>query len=186
MVGEKHVNERRFAGKLERLHSPERLKLLEMDRVLALSLEGLAIQSALDVGTGGGLFAKTFAERGLQVAGVDVNPEMVAAAAQYVPDSEFWQAPAENLPVPDDSYDLVFVGHVLHEVDDVVKTLQEARRAARQRVVILEWPYREQEYGPPLDHRLQHEDMVSYAPQAGFSKIANLTLTPLVLYRLDM
>ena len=34
------------------------------------------------------------------------------------------------------------LGHVLHETDDPVAALVEARRAARLRVVVLEWPYR--------------------------------------------
>lgn len=43
-------------------------------------------------------------------------------------------APSEQISFPDCSFDLVFLGHVLHEADDPLTALQEARRVTRQRV----------------------------------------------------
>jgi ubiquinone/menaquinone biosynthesis C-methylase UbiE len=179
------MGERRFGGKLERLHSPERIQLLEIERVLDLSLEGIEASSVLDIGVGGGLFAKAFLERGLKVAGIDVNPDMVAAASEFAPQGEYKEAIAEELPYADQSFDLIFMGHVFHEVDDFVKTLEETRRVARQRIMILEWPYREQEVGPPMDHRMQEETVVGYAKDAGFTDIVTTQLTHLVMYQLN-
>ena len=62
------MHERRFAGSPGMLHSPERLALLEIERVVSLCLEEFPAASVLDVGTGSGLFAKGFAARGLEVA----------------------------------------------------------------------------------------------------------------------
>ncbi|NDJ86942.1 MAG: class I SAM-dependent methyltransferase, partial [Chloroflexi bacterium] len=154
------MTERRFAGKIESLHAPERIALLEIERVVDHCLEGITGGSTLDVGTGGGLFAKAFAQRGAQVAGVDISPEMLAAARSFLPEGDFRQAPAEALPFADDSFDLVFMGHVFHEVDDYVKALKEARRVSFNRIAILEWPYREHKHGPPLDHRLQPRQII--------------------------
>lgn len=179
------MGERRFGGNLDRLHSPERIKLLEIDRVLDLCLENIQAKSVLDVGVGGGLFAEAFFKRGLTVAGIDVNPNMVAASSQRLPQGDFKEAIAEKLPFPDQSFDLIFMGHVFHEVDDFVKTLQEARRVAQKRTIILEWPYREQEVGPPMDHRMQEETVIGYAQSAGFTDITTIQLTHLVMYRLN-
>lgn len=179
------MGERRFGGKIDRLHSPERIKILEIDRVLDLSLENIEAKSVLDIGVGGGLFSKAFFERGLSVAGIDVNPDMVMAAREFLPTGEFKEAVAEVLPYPDQSFDLIFMGHVFHEVDDFVKTLQEAKRVASQRTVILEWPYKEQEVGPPMDHRMKEETVVGYAKAAGFTDIDTIQLTHVVLYRLN-
>ena len=178
------MNEKLFAGDMARLRAPERVARLEVARVVDLCLEGANAQTVLDVGTGTGLFAEVFAQHGLAVAGVDTNPEMVAAVRTYVPAGSFQAAPAEALPYPDAAFDLVFMGLVLHESDAPVKVLQEARRVARDRVCILEWVYREENFGPPLAHRVAPEALETLVPQAGFSKWKTLPLAHLVLYRL--
>ena len=178
------TNERRFHGDADRLRSAERMSRLEVDKVVALCLEDIQAKQIVDVGTGSGLFAEAFAAQGLQVAGVDVNPEMVAMASRFVPSGEFQVAPAEQLPFPDNSFDLVFLGLVFHETDDALRTIQEARRVARQRVAILEWPYRHEEFGPPLAHRLKPEEVSALAHKAGCGDIDTVYLSNSVLYRL--
>ncbi len=148
------VHEKRFEGDLGRLRSPDRVERLEVERVVDLCLAGAQISRVLDVGTGSGLFAEAFARRGLQVAGVDANPAMLPVAREFVPAGDFREAAAEALPFADGTFDLVFLGVVLHEADDAQKALEESLRVTRQRVGILEWPYREQSFGPPLAHRL--------------------------------
>ena len=179
-------HDRRYSGTAERLRRPERLAWLEVDRVVPLCLEGVDVATVLDVGTGGGLFAEAFAARGLEVAGCDVNEELLEAARAAVPQAAFTAGAAEELPYDDASFDLLFLGHVLHEVDDLDRTLAEARRVARRRVAVLEWPYRAEDHGPPLDHRLRPEVVEAKARKAGFVKVERLELTHMVLYRLGV
>ncbi len=178
-------NDRRYGGEIDRLRSAQRLALMEVERVVGLALEGITAHTVLDIGTGSGLFAEAFAAQGLSVAGVDLREDMLEAARGYVPAGDFRQGHMEALPFEDAAFDLVFLGHVLHEADDLVAALREARRAVRQRVVILEWPHAVQEYGPPLDHRLKPEQVAKAATQAGFSSFEQIDLTHLVLYRLQ-
>ncbi|MGQ9820184.1 MAG: class I SAM-dependent methyltransferase [Candidatus Kapaibacteriales bacterium] len=58
------------------------------------------------------------------MAGVDLNLDMLEAAKKYLPGTEFKVAKAENLPFEDNSFDLVFIGVLLHEVDDYTKKLK--------------------------------------------------------------
>ncbi len=180
------MHEKRFDGGVERLRSPERVARLEVERVVTLCLEATSFKNVLDVGTGSGLFAESFAAKGLEVTGVDVNPEMLAAARQFVPSGDFRQGTAEELPVSDASFDLVFYGLVLHESDDPLQALREARRVSRQRVCILEWPYEAQEFGPPLAHRLSPIDVSDLVQQAGFVHLESKRLSHLVLYCLTV
>jgi len=78
-------HERRFQGQADRLRAPERITLLEVPRVAAISSEGITIKNALDVGTGTGIFAEAFAALGIEVTGIDVNTDLLALARQYVP-----------------------------------------------------------------------------------------------------
>lgn len=167
---------------IDRLRSPERLARLEVERVVDLALEGAALHGFLDIGTGTGIFAEAFHNRALVVTGIDVNPEMLKAAQHYVPDGIFQPAEAENLPFPDQSFDLNFMGLVLHETDDPQKALQEASRVTRNRLVILEWPYQEQDFGPGLEERLPDTQVMSLANQAGFGQGKKYSLQTLVLY----
>ena len=180
------MQEKRFAGDIERLRSPERVERLDVDRVVGLSLEGDLIKSVLDVGTGTGLFAEAFSRRAIAVSGIDTNPEMVIASRSYIPDGNFQEGLAEALPYPDRSFDLVFLGLLLHESDEPLKTLTEAHRVAGKRVCILEWPYREQPFGPPLAHRLDPEVLIGLYHKAGFRKWKVVELTHTTFYRLEI
>ena len=180
------MHKRRFNREIERLRDPERIALLEVDRVVNLALENLAgVQSVLDVGTGSGLFAEQFAAKGLQVTGLDVNPDMLLAARQYVPSGLFQEGIAEKIPFPEGSFDLVLMGLLLHETDDIPAALSEAHRVALKRLAILEWPDEEQSYGPPLEHRLSYEIIVSLAKKAGFTEVKYIRLENLSLYLAD-
>jgi ubiquinone/menaquinone biosynthesis C-methylase UbiE len=178
------MHEKLYDGGVERLRAPERVARLEVERAVTLSLEGTVIKGVLDVGVGSGLFAEEFSKRGLEVAGVDVNPEMIAAVKHYVPTGDFRESTAEVLPFPDTAFDLVFLGLLLHESDEPLKVLQETRRVSRQRICILEWPYHDAEFGPPLAHRLNPTKIADMARQTGFAHLETIPLTHLVLYRL--
>jgi SAM-dependent methyltransferase len=179
-----HGDGHRYGGTPEGLRSPERLALLEVGRVVDLCLGGAAAESVLDVGMGSGVFSEEFDRRGLRVTGVDVNPEMIVAAQRYVPNATFVEAPADALPFADGAFDLVYLGHVLHEVPDPVRALAEARRVARVRVAVLEWPYAAEEHGPPLEHRLRDEAIREFAQAAGFEQIEHHALSHMALYLL--
>lgn len=180
------MHEKRFAGGVERLRSPERVEHLEVERVVDLFLEDEDHGNLLDVGTGSGLFAEAFERRGLDVAGVDARPEMLDAAREFVPGGEFREGLVEALPYEKKSFDLVLLSLVLHEADDPLKALQEAFRVAKIRVGVLEWPYRKGEIGPPLHDQISPEDLVSMFHKAGFRKWILHDLSNTVLYVLEI
>jgi ubiquinone/menaquinone biosynthesis C-methylase UbiE len=168
-----------------KLRSPERLARLEVDRDVTTSLEGLLVRTVLDIGTGSGIFAEAFAGRGLVVTGVDVQEAMLEAARAYVPGARFEQAASEDLPFADDSFDLCFLGLVLHETKRPLRAVQEAHRACVLRTAVLEWPYLEQALGPPLDDRMKPAEVLGLAASAGFGRAKAVSLTHLTLFLLD-
>ena len=177
-------HERRFHGGPDRLRAPDRVARLEVPRVVALCLDGINATAVLDVGTGTGIFAEAFAAQNLAVTGIDVNTDLLAVARQTVPLAQFEPAPMEKIPFADRSFDLVFLGHVLHEADDPLAALTEAHRLARQRVAILEWPYLSEEKGPPLEHRVKPDMVREWAAQAGFYHAEIMQLEHMAFYRL--
>ncbi|HCY76243.1 MAG TPA: hypothetical protein DHV28_10010 [Ignavibacteriales bacterium] len=176
------MNDRVYNNGVDRLRSPERVERLEVDRVVDLCLDHNQIKSVLDVGTGSGLFAGAFAKRNIKIAGADLNPDMLETAKKYLPDTEFKVAVAEDLPFEDNSFDLVFMGVLLHEVNDFTKALQEAKRVAVKQVSVLEWKYAVEDFGPPLEHRLSEEFLSQLSDKVGFSKMEVVPLKNLMLY----
>ena len=181
------MSERRFSGDFDRLRDPASVKMMGMDRIISASMDGVELGSMLDVGTGTAVFAERFQKAGVKfTAGVDVNPEMLAAAKCYMPEAEFKEGKAEELPWEDDEFDLVFMGFVFHEVDDYVKALQEAGRVGKKRVAVLEFPKIEQPFGPPLAHRLEAQQVIDFGRQAGLGEVKVVELEHLVLYIWDI
>ena len=180
------MSDKRYNDRIEKLREPERVARYEIDRMVDACLVGIDAESMLDVGTGSGLFAEAFFKKGLQVAGADVNPDMIAAAKEFIPAGRFEVASAEKMPFDDQSFDLVFMANVFHEVDDHIQTLSEAKRIARQRIAILEHPYKEQPFGPPMHHRLKPEQIRDFAKQSGLDKMKMIELTNINLYLFDL
>jgi ubiquinone/menaquinone biosynthesis C-methylase UbiE len=166
------------------LRRTERIAQLEVERVVGLCLEASRIANLLDVGTGSGLFAEAFAARGVKVFGLDPDPDMIAVARCFVPAVCFHVAAAEALPLADGAVDACFMGMVLHETADPNRSLFEARRVARNRVVVLEWPPALPTDPPPPARRFDYEEIDRLGRRAGFRRISLLQLTDMVLYRM--
>ena len=85
---------------------------------------------ALDVGCGSGLLAAALAARlgATNVAAADPSRPLLDACAARVPGADVRQAPAEELPWPDESFDAVLSQLVLNFVPDADAALAEMCR----------------------------------------------------------
>lgn len=179
------MNDRIYNGGIEKLRSPERLARLEVDRVVALCTKENNISSLLDIGTGTAVFAEAFSKQGIKVDGIDINEELLNEARKVLPNNTFKIAPAEALPYPDLSFDATFFGLVFHEVSDYQKSLEEAFRVSRKVSYILDWDYKVQEVGPPLEHRIKSEFIKEIAYLIKYKEVKKIELAQLVLYILN-
>jgi ubiquinone/menaquinone biosynthesis C-methylase UbiE len=90
-------------------------------------------QSALDVGCGPGAVTGELVRRlgPASVAAVEPAPQFVAACRERYPGVDVRRARAEELPYPDDRFDVALAQLVLHFVVDPDATAREMRRVVR-------------------------------------------------------
>jgi SAM-dependent methyltransferase len=86
----------------------------------------------LDVGSGRGAIAAALAARGCVVTAVDAAPRMVELLAAAHPAVDARVMDIHALDLPDDGYDLVTGGFVIHLVTEPTRVLAELRRVLRR------------------------------------------------------
>ena len=105
-----------------------------MVELAADALDGLAGKRVLDVATGAGHTAITFARAGANVAALDLTPEMLEVARELAaerlgePAIAFHEGPAEVLPFDDAEFDAVTCRIAAHHFQDPERFLAETQR----------------------------------------------------------
>jgi ubiquinone/menaquinone biosynthesis C-methylase UbiE len=85
----------------------------------------------LDIGAGRGAIAVPARERGYDVTATDAAPGMVARLRREQPGLDVRLMNAVHLEFPDDSFDVVTAGLVMHLVDDAAAVVREVHRVLR-------------------------------------------------------
>ncbi|EKN65286.1 hypothetical protein BABA_20861 [Neobacillus bataviensis LMG 21833] len=104
-------------------------KLLEM-----ASIKGE--EKLLDIATGGGHTANAFAPYVKKVTAVDLTPEILAAAEKFIKGNghqnvEFVHGDAENLPFPNEAFDMVTCRIAPHHFPNVKRFIEEVHRVLK-------------------------------------------------------
>jgi SAM-dependent methyltransferase len=94
-------------------------------------LDSLPLGVALDAACGTGRHTTYLASLGHTVIGVDSSAEMLARAREKVPDVEFYEADLHDMPLAEDSVDLVVCALALTHVPDLAQALAEFVRVLR-------------------------------------------------------
>ena len=77
----------------------------------------VAVQTALDLGAGTGKFTERLVPRADRVIAVEPSEQMLAVLRAKLPDVEAYVGTAEEIPVPDNSVDVVTVAQAFHWFD---------------------------------------------------------------------
>jgi ubiquinone/menaquinone biosynthesis C-methylase UbiE len=107
-------------------------QLLDLEQpVVREILDGLSAGVALDAACGTGRHTAYLASLGHEVIGVDSSPEMLEVARTKVPTGTFHEADLLDLPLDDDSVDLVVCAIALTHVPDLAQALREFVRVLK-------------------------------------------------------
>jgi len=106
------------------------IRLYELERVSSYLRKGAKI---LEIGAGAGWQAKKLSERGLRVTAIDVG------SSYYKPD-QVWpviEYDGVNIPLPDNSFDIVFSSNVLEHIPHVHSFQTELQRVLKPRGIAI-------------------------------------------------
>ncbi len=148
------------AAEYFRRHAPhwDRIRSLyvpeeQVERLLLRLLEEAPVDDLLDIGTGTGRILEIFAPHIRRGLGIDLSQEMltVARSALAAKDHAHCQVRLGDMydvPVANDSFDLVVFHQVLHFADDPPLALREAARVTRPggRIAIVDFAPHDKEF----------------------------------------
>ena len=161
---------------IQSLLSPNRAQTL--DTFLILSLCGINLHDTVaEIGCGPGYFTLPLSKYLVtgKLYALDIDKEMVAACRHRVEDAHMGNVDVLkcnefDFPLGKESVNGAFLAFVVHQSADKSRLL----RAVRELIVprgwctILEWYHIETEDGPPLERRIDPEDLQSIAEDSGF------------------
>ncbi len=124
------VGSRGFFEDLDQYHFEKLHHLLRL-----VDFDGFRGRKVLEVGCGAGVDLARFARGGAQVTGVDLAASAIDLAranfSQQGLQGDFRVADGEQLPFPDDAFDLVYAHGVVQYTADPRRLVQECRRVLR-------------------------------------------------------
>ena len=113
------------------------------NRFIVELLGDLTGRAVLDVGTGLGESAIYFAQRGAEVTAVDISPGMIELLQQNAAQAGVRitgrVVPAEELDVPEASFDVVYCANIIHHVQDRARFYAGVRRALKPGGTFVAW-----------------------------------------------
>lgn len=132
-------------------HGPEVLDLWM--RALDAHLQGLEVTRILDLGCGTGRFSEALAAYfAAEVVGIDPSAKMLERAREKQRDGrvQYQRGPAEAVPLPSGSVDVIFMSMSFHHFADRASAARECRRVLREQgVVFVRTGMREQIHAYP-------------------------------------
>jgi SAM-dependent methyltransferase len=108
---------------------------------LSVILENIVGETVLDVGCGKGFLARQiYAKYKIDVTGIDI------IFPQYDDEIKYLKGEAENIPFEDKKFDTVICSHTLEHIPNILKAINEIRRVAKKRIILVVPREREYKY----------------------------------------
>jgi ubiquinone/menaquinone biosynthesis C-methylase UbiE len=130
---------------------------------------------AADLGCGSGFFTTPLAKKVKKVYGIDVQKEMLQFLIQKIQklkikNIELRLSKENDIPLENESIDLLISVNTLHEFDDKEKMIEEIKRVLKSygKALIVDFEKKKTNFGPPVSIRVSKKQAISFFEKRGF------------------
>lgn len=161
---------------IRKLENPDRIQ--ELNPVQTLSRIGLRDGlTVADIGAGSGVFALPAAQiTSGKVYVLEISDEMLEHIAgkaknQNIANIELIKVAGVHLNVADHTVDIALMVTVMHELPDCGSMLAEVKRILKEagRLAVIEFHKRDTPMGPPIQRRMDQDELADYVQKSGFT-----------------
>lgn len=139
---------------------------------------------AADLGCGSGFFTVPLSQKVKKVYGIDVQEEMLQFLEQKIrklkiKNIELLLSKENEIPLEDESVDLLVSVNTLHEFDDKERMIEEMRRTLKPggKVLIVDFKKEDTGFGPPVYIRVPKKQAKKLFEKKGFTTLKAKDLT---------
>lgn len=99
----------------------------------------LGVKNILDLGCGEGTRLNFLSSKGVHLTGIDISSKAINIAKKKFPGINFLNADLDNVPLKDESFDLIYSAYVLEHLSNPEKVISKAIRllSSRGRLVLI-------------------------------------------------
>lgn len=167
-----------------RLDSDKRYELIPPESVLnKMNLQ--PGDTLLDIGTGTGYFAIPALDKVTakgRVIGTDLSADMLVVFRQklaVIPNNlELLQTDGDRIKLPDNSANKILLAFLFHEIHKRPAFIAEMKRLMKDcgELTVVDWSLDNSEMGPPQNHRIGQNELISIFREEGFTLLENIKL----------
>ena len=191
MTPENHESHIFDPKNIEVLESEERKTWQNPDEILA-QLELKPDYVVADLGCGSGYFSVPISQKVKRVYGIDVQQEMLdyldqKVRKQRISNIETVLSHGNDIPLENESVDLLLTVNTLHEFRDKENTAKEIKRVLKHNgiAVIVDFVKKETSRGPPIKIRVSQQQAIELFEKEGlnFQKSHSLPYHYLLIFQ---
>ena len=166
--------------KMKKLDNTERRKIMPAKEIL-MNLGLKEEDTFADIGCGIGYFSipacKIVGEKG-KVYGIDISDVMLHECKKKIDELEIknmklLKSTEYSLGIKPKEISFAFMCNVLHEIEDKEKFIKEIKETLKEKgkLAIIDWQKKETKKGPPIEERLEKEEVRKLLENHGFIDI---------------
>lgn len=180
-----HMHQSSVKDLIERFESPERDSYQLPQKVMEYlgDIEGKTI---MDIGAGSGYFSVKLAEKNATVIAADVDDEFLKFLKNRIQENNLSNIETRKIPydspnLKEKEVDMVLIVNTYHHIENRSEYFAKVKKGTKPNgeLVLIDFLKAETPVGPPLNHKLSMDTVVSELKKAGYTSFnINVDLLP--------
>jgi cyclopropane fatty-acyl-phospholipid synthase-like methyltransferase len=173
-----YMNQSTLEDLVQRFESPERDGYQQPEKVLAY-LGNVKNKKIIDIGAGSGYFSVKLAKVGASVIAADVSDEFQEylkrkIEKERIENIELRKIPYDSPALSNQEVDIAFMVNTYHHIENRVEYFMKVKSGIKREgeLVIIDFFKSDVPVGPPIDHKISIDQVISELKAAGFTNFS--------------